>query len=137
MTPSTSDREPLDVVADDFLARYRRGERPSLTEYSKRHPELAEDIRELFPALAMMEEVGKADSQGLPVPVRIGEFRIVRAIGRGGMGVVYEAEEESLGRRVALKVLPLHGLMNPKQLERFRREARAAAALHHNHIVPV
>jgi serine/threonine protein kinase len=64
-------------------------------------------------------------------------FKIIREIGRGGMGVVYEAEEELLSRRVALKLLPASALHHPKQVERFRREAKAAARLHHTNIVPV
>jgi serine/threonine protein kinase len=70
-------------------------------------------------------------------PPRLGEYRLVREVGRGGMGVVYEAVQESLGRHVALKVLPSHALLAPEHLERFRREARAAALLHHSNIVPV
>src|SRR5207302_5378936 len=66
-----------------------------------------------------------------------GDFRIVREVGRGGMGVVYEAEQGSLGRKVALKVLPAHARLASEQLERFRREARAAGRLHHTNIVPV
>jgi eukaryotic-like serine/threonine-protein kinase len=72
-----------------------------------------------------------------PTPERLGDFRILREIGRGGMGVVYEAEQQSLGRHVAVKVLPPHALHGPEAVDRFRRESRAAARLHHTNIVPV
>src|SRR5262249_54485604 len=104
---------------------------------------LAAQIRELFPALAMMEDVRPGPQPAAAAPRvegpgwRLGEYRIVREIGRGGMGVVYEAEQESLGRRVALKVLPPGVQGDPKLVERFQREARAAARLHHTGIVPV
>src|SRR6516162_4229003 len=79
---------------------------------------------------------------GLPPPEEIvtaplGDFRIVREVGRGGMGIVYEAEQISLARRVALKVLPFAATMDPRHLQRFQNEARAAASLEHPHIVPV
>jgi serine/threonine protein kinase len=67
----------------------------------------------------------------------LGDFRIVREIGRGGMGIVYEAVQLSLGRRVALKVLPFAATLDAKQLQRFKNEAQAAAQLHHTNIVPV
>ena len=67
----------------------------------------------------------------------LGDFRIIREVGRGGMGVVYEAEQLSLGRRVALKVLPFAATMDPRHLQRFQNEAQAAACLHHTNIVPV
>lgn len=146
LSDSSHENELLDSLTEDFVARYRRGERPSLTEFTTRHPELADEIRELFPALAMMEEaripadpVGDAAPASAEPPLleRVGEYRILREVGRGGMGIVYEAEQESLGRHVAVKVLPTHSLLEPRFLERFKLEARAAARLHHTNIVPV
>ena len=138
-------------LAEEFLDRYRKGERPSLQEYTDRYPENADEIREVFPALAMLENIGvgetsshaekaHTDSPTKPTPPavrQLGEFRILREIGHGGMGVVYEAEQVSLGRHVALKLLPAHLLRDPKQRRRFEREARAAARLQHANIVPV
>ena len=81
--------------------------------------------------------IGPARSQSPGRSERLGDYRILREIGRGGMGVVYEAEQVSLGRRVALKVLPRQVAGDSEALERFRREAKAAARLHHTNIVPV
>jgi serine/threonine protein kinase len=75
--------------------------------------------------------------ESVSVHKELGDFRIVREVGRGGMGVVYEAIQESLGRRVALKVLPFAATMDPRHLQRFSNEAKAAACLHHTNIVPV
>ena len=141
-------RDPVELLAEEFLDRRRRGERPSIDQYASAHPDLADAIREVFPALLMIEEAGGSalDATGSfgDVPhsppkhlERLGDYRILREIGRGGMGVVYEAEQESLGRRVALKVMSAGALMDPKQVRRFDREARAAAKLHHTNIVPV
>jgi serine/threonine protein kinase/WD40 repeat protein len=129
--------ELLDKLAEEFAERFRRGERPSLQEYIDRHPDLADDIRELFPAMVEMERGEIAGGPAAPPLRQVGDYRILREVGHGGMGVVYEAEQGSLGRRVALKVLPGHATHEAKALERFRREARAAARLHHTNIVPV
>jgi WD40 repeat protein/serine/threonine protein kinase len=145
---SSSDQNTVDRLAEEFVARHRRGEHPDLAEYTDRFPQYAEQIRDLFPALVLIEQIkpDAGDRTGTytraDIPPgrhleRLGDFRILGEIGRGGMGVVYEAEQESLGRRVALKVLPGHALLDPRQLGRFKREARAAARLHHTNIVPV
>ncbi len=148
MSETLSAFDPVDDLVDGFLDRYRRGERPSLTEYTDKHPELAERIRALFPALLVMEELGSGAGEApgpgdngtgaaARVPERLGDYLLLRKVGSGGMGIVYEAIQESLGRHVALKTLPYHQLGDSNRLERFRREARAAARLHHTHIVPV
>jgi eukaryotic-like serine/threonine-protein kinase len=146
--PSRGDE--FDMAAESFLGRLRAGERPSITEYALRHPDLADEIRELFPALVEMEEIkhdrGSSTGPGRPrrgtpvgvgVPDRLGDYRISRAIGMGGMGVVYEAERESLRAPVALKVLHPRYRDDREFRRRFRNEARSAARLHHNNIVPV
>jgi WD40 repeat protein len=135
----------LTRLADEFAARYRRGECPSLAEYVERYPHLAADIREVFPALVEVEQVkedhheaaGATPAPTAPALQQLGDFRIVREVGAGGMGVVYEAEQVSLGRHVALKVLPRSLLPDDRAKRRFEREAKAAAKLHHTNIVPV
>jgi serine/threonine protein kinase/Flp pilus assembly protein TadD len=127
-------------VADEFLARRKRGERPAVEEYARRYPQFAEVLLQV---LSSLELVQLASEPAPPVATArepsgvLGDFRIVREIGRGGMGVVYEANQISLDRRVALKVLPFAGALDPKQLRRFKNEALAAAHLHHTNIVPV
>jgi tetratricopeptide (TPR) repeat protein len=133
------DRDPFEILLDTFTAAVRRGEAGQIDDWAKRHPEHAEQIHELFPTILALEGVRQGSSSGgragISVIDRLGDFRIVREIGRGGMGVVYEAEQESLGRRVAVKVLP--PLRDPKRVHRFEREARTAARLHHTNIVPI
>ena len=135
----------LTRLADEFAARYRAGGRPPLQEYIDRYPELADDIRELFPAMVEIEQVREDHQEAAvraaappePVLQQLGDFRILREVGKGGMGIVFEAEQVSLGRHVALKVLPKSMLLDVKAKRRFEREAKAAARLHHTNIVPV
>jgi serine/threonine protein kinase/WD40 repeat protein/tetratricopeptide (TPR) repeat protein len=154
-TSPESGRDPVEQLLESFLARWRRGERPSPEEYAARCPERADEIRELFPALVEMEQLKpgvEAATGGLeppsprpepaaqsapPHPERLGDYHILRVIGEGGMGTVYEAEHESLKNRVALKVMHPRFRADRNYLRRFQTEARAAARLHHTNIVSV
>jgi WD40 repeat protein/serine/threonine protein kinase len=96
------------------------------------------------PAVAPMSRwtAGEAATAAIPADGgpslrQLGDYQLLREVGRGGMGVVYEAQQLSLGRHVAIKVLPSHALLDPRHLARFQREARSAAKLHHTNIVPV
>jgi serine/threonine protein kinase len=137
------ERDPLDLLAEEFTLLCRRGQHPSVAQFAEQYPEWADQIRDLLPSVARMEQLRSlrqsehgtaADGVNLR---QVGDYRILGEVGRGGMGIVYEAVQESLGRRVALKILPKHSLLEPRNRERFRREAQAAARLHHTNIVPV
>ncbi|MFO0844156.1 MAG: serine/threonine-protein kinase [Gemmataceae bacterium] len=129
-----------EVIAE-ITDRLQAGQSVDVEAYVARYPEAEERIRRLVPALTVMESLkstpseGEAQDQGLTGT--LGDFRIIREVGRGGMGVVYEADQISLGRRVALKVLPFAATADPRQLKRFHNEARAAASLEHPSVVPV
>lgn len=138
-------REALELLVDEFVERKRCGEQPAMQEYIDRRPDLESGIRRLFPAVTAIEGIkagsqrsstGRASLRGAQLE-QLGDFRIIRELGRGGMGIVFEAEQESLGRRVAIKVLPKQVLWDEKHLRRFEREAQTAASLHHTNIVPV
>src|SRR5262245_3517310 len=147
---SDHDPELLAQLLEEWQNRVRRGEKPDLNEYVGKYPDLAGELRQLLPGLAALEEL-KGDALdhtiaplstgggavAAPKLEQLGDYRILREVGHGGMGVVYEAEQVSLGRRVALKVLPQKLISDAKQKRRFEREAKAAARLHHTNIVPV
>ncbi|HEV3116073.1 MAG TPA: tetratricopeptide repeat protein [Gemmataceae bacterium] len=134
-------------VVEELTAKFQAREPLDVEAYVAKYPEHAEKLRQLWPALQLLCAMSEAGASGLsPLPAgqdkgpeegTLGDFQILREIGRGGMGVVYEAEQISLGRRVALKVLPLASTLDPRRLQRFHNEAKAAACLHHTNIVPV
>jgi serine/threonine protein kinase/Flp pilus assembly protein TadD len=135
---STSAEELLAMLTDELTERLNRGEDPGIEEYVQRYPEVAPQLLQVLPALKLIRLPGQAESEGGgEILGSLGDFLMIREIGRGGMGVVYEAEQISLRRRVALKVLPFASTLDPKQLQRFKNEAEAAAHLHHQNIVPV
>jgi serine/threonine protein kinase/Flp pilus assembly protein TadD len=134
-------------VAEEVNACLRAGREPDVDALVARHPEMAGALREMVGALVLLNGFGQSAETsnnlallpaGEPLVLgQLGDFQIVREIGRGGMGVVYEAVQISLGRRVALKVLPFAATLDPKALQRFKNEAQMAAQLHHTNIVPV
>jgi serine/threonine protein kinase len=136
----------LAELVERYTARLQAGEPVDLESLVAAHPEHAERLRRLLPALQALAALERTASHGGPaVPAAdgglesgvLGDFRILGEVGRGGMGVVYEAGQISLGRKVALKVLPFASTLDPRHLQRFKNEAQAAAHLHHTNIVPV
>ena len=150
-TSANSEREPNPTVLrilEDYLAQLEKGIPPDPEALLRKHPEVADLLQEYLASLQFLHNAAlklRNDSEsGGSVPLsrsketwQLGDYRVIRELGRGGMGVVYEADQISLNRRVALKVLPFAAALEGSYLERFRNEARAAAVLHHQHIVPV
>ena len=139
---SKDDRHPVEIIAEEYSERIRAGEKPTIVEYAIRYPEHADLIRSVLPSIALVERVSLNDIENRKTtaaeqPAALGDYEIVREIGRGGMGVVYEAIQRSLNRHVALKVISSQISGNSKHNARFRREAEAAASLHHTNIVPI
>jgi WD40 repeat protein/serine/threonine protein kinase len=136
---------------EEYLAALESGHRPDRQEFLSRHAAIAQVLAGCLDGLEFMQAANSArqsaaghpsaDSDSsptiLPNAAPLGDFCLLREVGRGGMGIVYEAEQMSLGRRVALKVLPFAAGLDPRQLQRFKNEAHAAAQLHHTNIVPV
>ncbi|WP_406697290.1 WD40 repeat domain-containing serine/threonine protein kinase [Singulisphaera sp. Ch08] len=153
-SPDSSVPDEFDPVLAELAAeladRIRAGDPFDLESLTVQHPERAQQLRQLLPTIMMMaalkvpettvegdrksvrQEVGADETPG-----RLGDYEIVREIGRGGMGVVYEARQVTLGRRVALKILPSGIALDPRQLQRFQLEAQVAGGLNHPHIVPI
>jgi len=135
-------------ILEEFLAELQAGARPNPEELAARCPEMAEPLKACLEGLELLQDAAlslrgsgrpeqPAALENLSDFGQLGDFRLVREVGRGGMGVVYEATQISLGRRVALKVLPFAAALDARQLQRFKNEAQAAASLRHTNIVPV
>jgi tetratricopeptide (TPR) repeat protein len=148
--PDVLDESDPDLgrLIDELTARLQAHEPLDIEAFLAAHAEHAEPLRRLIPTLRMMADVGQTVTRDRSLASRaepeagldsglLGDYQILREMGRGGMGVVYEARQVSLGRRVALKVLPFVAAVDSRRLQRFRLEAQAAALLHHTHIVPV
>ncbi len=148
----TGEDPRLARALEEYLAALEAGRKPNRQEFLKRYPDIAGALAECIDGLEFVN--GAASQVNLPLArepaespspagdevtaaMPLGDFRILCEVGRGGMGVVYEAEQISLGRRVALKVLPFAAALDAKQLQRFKNEAQAAAHLQHTNIVPV
>ena len=134
------DEDGLAQILSEFEQEVRRGNVPNIEEWALRHPEFGTEIRELFPGVLLMEHTasGLEGTRGpVVMPERFAQFEVLRELGRGGMGVVYLAQDTKLDRRVALKVFHQKDAEDERFLERFFRESRAAGRLHHPHIVPI
>jgi serine/threonine protein kinase len=145
LRPQLDDPRIVEAL-DEYLAALEAGQKPDREAFLARHAEIAAALAHCLEGMDALHQSSSAQPRSAPggaAPADwqpgtvLGDFRILREIGRGGMGVVYEAEQVSLGRRIALKVLPFALTLDTRQLQRFKNEARAAAQLHHQHIVPV
>jgi serine/threonine protein kinase len=145
VSESNQQRNELEAIADEYFRRRWKGESLDLEEFIQDFPHIAEDLRELLPVAELLDRARHATDSGplkirgsnIEAGTRIGEYQLLRCIGRGGMGVVYQAEHITLGSRVAIKLLPGDASDNPKLRERFLREASASARMNHPNIVRV
>ena len=144
---SPAQQQQLTNLLDQYLQQIEEGQSPDPDQLLAAHPTFAPVLQRYLASLGVLHQAAQgmqlSSSAQMPVPLspatcrRLGDYEIRRQIGRGGMGIVYEARQISLDRRVALKVLPFAAVLDQRQIARFRREAQAAAQLHHPHIVPV
>jgi serine/threonine protein kinase len=150
-----TESNPVDVAVEgsqvtaalkQYLAALEAGQKPDRHAFAAGHPAIAAELTACLDGLEFIQSAASRLNASEPGPcvdpefnlaTPLGDFQLLREVGRGGMGVVYEALQLSLGRRVALKVLPFAATMDPRYLQRFQNEARAAASLEHPHIVPV
>ncbi|MFO0943389.1 MAG: serine/threonine-protein kinase [Pirellulales bacterium] len=146
METNPSEEDILENVIAEFTSALRAGQNPSIQQYQQRYPHLAEDIADMLSSISMIEQLKSASDTATGTRrllddvsqlKQIGPYKIIREVGRGGMGIVFAAIHEGLGRQVAIKVLPTPLVDGDQHVERFHREAQAAAKLHHTNIVSV
>lgn len=141
----SDDDHRLAAALVEYQYAAESGTPPNRAKFLARFPDLANRLDDCLNALAYVDAVvsppPRPQSFGKEITLGpgsiVGEFRLVREVGRGGMGVVYEAIQQTLGRRVAVKVLPVVASVDERSIQRFRHEAQAAATLQHPHIVPI
>ncbi|HJQ81899.1 MAG TPA: protein kinase, partial [Lacipirellulaceae bacterium] len=135
--------DAVEAALADYFARLDRGEPIDVADIIARNPGCEAGLRQFLRQERNLHQAvataacGSLTPHGELAGRTVGDFRVKRLIGRGGMGVVYEAEQISLGRRIALKVLPFAATLDKQHLARFKNEARAAATLNHPNIVPI
>ena len=145
-TENLAARHSVEVVVTRFMDEARDGLAPSIDDYARKYPELADELRELLPLVESLEQWGvnkEVECVRGNIPddfslTEVGDYRIVREIGRGGMGIVFEAAHRETGKQVAIKLLPHRYVADlPRRREHLRREATTIAGLRHRNIVPV
>lgn len=138
--------QDLDKVLEEIANAIASGSPVDLDRYTEEFPHYAEQLRNYVLSMQLLADFGELDSSaeapvlddaGSPNNGILGDYRLIGELGRGGMGVAYEAEQISLDRKVALKILPFASMLDDRQLQRFKNEARAAATLDHPHIVSI
>jgi len=145
MTNFDEQRDPLELLFTEYLNRKREGDSIQIEDFALEYPDQAQEICDLFPTLEALEKVRSENGQPhlmasreeLTGGLHLGEFRLLREIGAGGMGIVYEALQESINRRVAVKVLPQEFTQQTVRRTRFLQEARTVARLSFRNIVPI
>ncbi len=141
-----SREQSLEAIVADFTQAFRDGKQPVIADYLRKYPDQADELQELLSSVAMIEGLkqesdstqarSREDRDALHIK-QLGDYQLIRELGRGGMGVVFEAVHQSLGRRVAIKLMHPRHSSDEKYIARFSREAQAAAKLHHTNIVSV
>jgi len=145
---STADDSRVIAAVEEYLRQCEAGTRPSVDDFVAAHSEIATKLGQCLAGLEFVQAAVpdiEASTAGIDrlagfeslAAQPLGDYQIIRELGRGGMGIVYEAEQLSLARRVALKVLPFAAMLDPRHLQRFKNEALAAAHLDHPNIVEV